>query len=201
MTNRLVDSATIAVWHVTRRRPVDDYWMPRGPSSPSTALRASSGWNRIAEAAGVNKERIYGHFGNKEQLFEAVLSAALTEAAELKPAAGLTDPAGYAAATFDFHRSNPDLIRLLMWESLQRQRISPEAAARRARFYTEDAQRLAPPGTDDETARFVLYSILALATWAQALPIASSMLFGGALDPQELRERVANAVAALVESR
>jgi AcrR family transcriptional regulator len=155
--------------------------------------------DRIAEAAGVNKERIYGHFGNKEQLFEAVLSAALTEAAELKPAAELTDPASYAAATFDFHRSNPDLIRLLMWESLQRQRISPEAAARRARFYSEDARRLAASGADDETARFVLYGILALATWAQALPIASSMVFGGAPDPQDLRERIANAVAALAE--
>jgi AcrR family transcriptional regulator len=157
--------------------------------------------DRIAGAAGVSKERIYGHFGNKEQLFEAVLSAALTEAAELKPGAGLTDPAGYAAATFDFHRSNPQLIRLLMWESLQRQRISPEAAARRARFYTEDAQRLAAPGTDGETARFVLYSILALATWSQALPIAGSMVFGGTPDPQELRERIAKAVTALVESR
>jgi AcrR family transcriptional regulator len=157
--------------------------------------------DRIAEAAGVNKERIYGHFGNKEQLFEAVLSASLTEAAELKPAAGLTDPASYAAATFDFHRSNPHLIRLLMWESLQRRRISPEAAARRARFYTEAAQRLAAPCTDDETARFVLYGILALATWAQALPVASSMVFGGAPDPQDLRERITNAVDALVESR
>jgi AcrR family transcriptional regulator len=157
--------------------------------------------DRIAKAAGVNKERIYGHFGNKEQLFEEVLSAALTEAAELKPAARLTDPASYATATFDFHRSNPDLIRLLMWESLQRQQISPEAAARRARFYTEAAQRLTTPGTDDETARFALYGILALATWVQGLPIASSMLFGGTPEPQDLRERIANAVAALAGAR
>jgi AcrR family transcriptional regulator len=157
--------------------------------------------DRIADAAGVNKERIYSYFGNKEQLFETVLSTALTEAAELKPAVGLTDPATYAAATYEFHRENPHLIRLLMWESLQRQQISPEAAARRARFYTEDAQRLAGPGVDDETARFALYGILALATWAQALPIASSMVFGGAPDPQDLRERIANAVAALVEPR
>ncbi|MGW7605241.1 TetR/AcrR family transcriptional regulator [Streptomyces antimycoticus] len=156
--------------------------------------------DRIAKAAGVNKERIYGHFGNKEQLFEAVLSAALAEAAELKPGAGLTDPVSYAAATFDFHRSNPQLIRLMMWESLQRQRLSPEAAARRARFYTEEAQRLAAPGTDSEDARFVLYGILALATWAQALPVASSMVFGGAPDPRGLRERIEKAVAALVES-
>ena len=88
-----------------------------------------------------------------------------------------------------------------MWESLQRQHISPEAAARRARLYTEAAQRLAAPGADDETARFMLYSILALATWAQALPIVGSMVFGGAPDPQDLRERVVNAIAALVEPR
>ncbi|MGV9599569.1 hypothetical protein ACWDR1_23185 [Streptosporangium sandarakinum] len=119
-----------------------------------------------------------------------MLSVALTEAAELKPAAGLTDTASYAAVTFDFHRSNPQLLRLLMWESLQRRRISPEAA-----------QRPAAPGNDDETARFVLYGILALATWAQALPVASSMVFEGAPDPQDLRERIANAVEALVGPR
>ncbi|SFF75407.1 transcriptional regulator, TetR family [Actinacidiphila alni] len=157
--------------------------------------------DRIAKAAGVSKERIYGHFGNKEQLFEAVLSAALAEAAELKPGADLTDPAAYAAATFDFHRANPQLIRLMMWESLQRQRLTPEAAAQRARFYTEEAQRLGAPGLDNENARFILYGILALATWVQALPIASSMVFGGAPDPEDLRERIEKAVTALAEPR
>ncbi|MFJ8749950.1 TetR/AcrR family transcriptional regulator [Streptomyces sp. NPDC102441] len=157
--------------------------------------------DRIARTAGVNKERIYGHFGSKEQLFEAVLSAALTEAAEFKPGAGLTDPASYAAATFDFHRSNPQLIRLMMWESLQRQRLSPEAAGRRARFYIEEAQRLAGPDMDSEDARFILYGILALATWAHALPVASSMVFGGTPDSQDLRERIEKAVTALTASR
>ncbi|GAA4556934.1 TetR/AcrR family transcriptional regulator [Pseudonocardia xishanensis] len=74
--------------------------------------------NRIAEQAGVNKERIYGIFGSKEALFDVVLGAAMDRhVAEL----GLPgeDVAGWVGEVHDFYRANPELLRLLMWEALQ----------------------------------------------------------------------------------
>ncbi|OLT35068.1 hypothetical protein BJF79_32455 [Actinomadura sp. CNU-125] len=73
--------------------------------------------DRIARRAGVNKERIYGYFGSKEKLFDAVMKDALDEFA------GLTalledDPAGYVGRVFDHYVRHPDLLRLLMWEAL-----------------------------------------------------------------------------------
>jgi AcrR family transcriptional regulator len=41
--------------------------------------------DRIAKSAGVNKERIYQYFGNKEQLFSRVLDAELGKLAAAVP--------------------------------------------------------------------------------------------------------------------
>lgn len=151
--------------------------------------------DRIAAAAGVNKERIYGHFGSKEDLFDLVLASTLIEAAEMKAVRDDLDPASYTAAAFDFHRANPELIRLLMWESLQRPRLDPDTAARRARLYTEHAARLGVPGGDPDDGRFDLLVALALATWAQALPTVTAMVMGGRPDVDELRRRLVQAAA------
>src|SRR5262245_6177023 len=72
--------------------------------------------DRIAANAGVNKERIYGYFGNKQKLFDAVVVRALDEVAEAVPLHPGDDPAEYVGRVYDFHRDNPVLVRLLLWE-------------------------------------------------------------------------------------
>ncbi|MER7773028.1 TetR family transcriptional regulator [Kitasatospora sp. NPDC096140] len=75
--------------------------------------------DRIAEAAGANKRLIYVYFGNKEQLFDAVIERALAMGAETVPfdADNLPD---YAGQIFDLFVANPDLARLLFWKQLER---------------------------------------------------------------------------------
>lgn len=75
-------------------------------------------YERIADHASANKERIYAYFGDKEQLFAAVLEDHMPAFAE---AHGMTDPLGIAdhiGELFDFHAQNPNLTRLLLWEAL-----------------------------------------------------------------------------------
>jgi AcrR family transcriptional regulator len=73
--------------------------------------------DRIAQRAGVNKERIYGYFGNKEKLFDAVIQQCLDEFAELTPSPG-DDPVEYVGHLFDYYQEHPNLLRLLTWEGL-----------------------------------------------------------------------------------
>ncbi|MEV6653751.1 TetR family transcriptional regulator [Streptomyces sp. NPDC051219] len=75
--------------------------------------------DRIAEAAQANKRLIYVYFGNKEQLFDAVLQRALEIGAETVPF-DPQDLPGYAGAVFDHLHAHPALMRLLLWKQLER---------------------------------------------------------------------------------
>lgn len=149
--------------------------------------------DRIARAAGVNKERIYGHFGSKEQLFEAVLADALNAAAADKPLQPGDSPGVYARRTFDFHRAHPTFLRLLQWEALGDPATPADSPERQAHYDRKiDAFRQA--GLSDTDARVALYATLALTTFGAALPQLTDLILGD-LDPQEQRE----AVVALVD--
>lgn len=127
---------------------------------------------RIAKRAGVNKERIYGHFGNKDALFEAVMVDALSEHTE-----GIGLPSGdiaeYAGRLYEYHRQNPQLLRLLMWESLHYGEESelPGREDRRAHYTTKvDAlAKVLGTGTDRRTAS-LLMAVIGLAAWPSMLP-------------------------------
>src|ERR1700746_916850 len=84
----------------------------RGPDGTTMA--------RIAERAGINKERLYKYFGDKRALFETVLADELDKlaaAVSLAPS-GLADIGEFAGRTFDYHADHPELARLLAWEGL-----------------------------------------------------------------------------------
>ncbi len=127
---------------------------------------------RIAKRAGVNKERIYGHFGNKEALFEAVMVDALAEHTN-----GIGLPSGdiaeYAGRLYEFHRKNPQLLRLLMWESLHYGEDAelPGRENRRA-LYTEKVGALAGLlGTRaDRRTTSLMMVLIGLAAWPSTLP-------------------------------
>src|SRR5205823_236945 len=84
----------------------------RGPAGTTMA--------RIAERAGINKERLYKYFGDKQALFETVLTDELQKlAASVLPLeAGFEDIGEFAGRSFDYHAANPQLARLLLWEAL-----------------------------------------------------------------------------------
>src|SRR3954447_7034246 len=74
---------------------------------------------RIARRAGVNKERLYAYFGDKDALFDEVLTEALEELSRAVAPDGLRfqDLGEFAGRTFDYYRQHPELARLLQWES------------------------------------------------------------------------------------
>ncbi|MEV0578112.1 TetR family transcriptional regulator [Streptomyces sp. NPDC050392] len=99
---------------------------------------------RVATRAGVNKERIYQYFGNKEKLFGAVLESELRKIAAAVPltADQGADLGDYAGRLFDYHRRHPHFVRLLAWEGLQ-SRGPVVAEAERTEHYIEKVAALA----------------------------------------------------------
>ncbi|WP_285567812.1 TetR family transcriptional regulator [Streptomyces sp. RTGN2] len=99
---------------------------------------------RVATRAGVNKERIYQYFGNKEKLFGAVLESELRKIAAAVPltAGQGADLGDYAGRLFDYHRRHPHFVRLLAWEGLQ-SRGPVVAEAERTEHYVEKVAALA----------------------------------------------------------
>ncbi len=84
--------------------------------------------DRIAAAAQANKNMIYIYFGSKDQLFDAVLSAAIGQLLDTVPI-DVGDLPGYAGALFDHADSHPQLTRLARWHGLERPAgLLPEAA-------------------------------------------------------------------------
>jgi AcrR family transcriptional regulator len=75
--------------------------------------------DRIGTAAQVNKALIYTYFGNKDQLFDAVMDTHVTRVLEQVPftPADLPD---YAGRLFDFLLANPHQLRLATWHRLER---------------------------------------------------------------------------------
>jgi AcrR family transcriptional regulator len=74
---------------------------------------------RIAERAGANQRMIYAYFGNKDGLFDAVLEHNVLLVQTAVPL-DVEDLPGYAVRVFDFYRANPHLVRLELWQTLER---------------------------------------------------------------------------------
>ncbi|MFD0902723.1 TetR/AcrR family transcriptional regulator [Actinomadura sediminis] len=161
--------------------------------------------DRIAARAGVNKERIYGHFGNKEKLFDAVIKDALDEFAAVNTVLE-DDPVAYVGEAFDRYREHPDLLRLLMWEALHhRSAALPDQswrAERCGRKVRSLAARLGEEPSPD-VGRAVL-SLLGLAMMPLAMPQLAELL-GAKMDTPEsvaaMREHVMGFARAALEGR
>src|SRR6185437_10600709 len=87
---------------------------------------------RIAERAGINKERLYKYFGDKQALFETVLTDELDKlAASVAPVpSGFEEIGEFAGRTFDYQAAHPQLVRLLLWEGRSGGVVGLRAAGR-----------------------------------------------------------------------
>jgi AcrR family transcriptional regulator len=84
--------------------------------------------DRVAERAGANKRLIYAYFGNKDDLFDAVLArtlGVLTEAVPFTP----EDLPGFAGALFDELVDQPKVLRLATWRDFERESASEHERA------------------------------------------------------------------------
>jgi AcrR family transcriptional regulator len=75
--------------------------------------------DRIADAAACNKALLYSYFGNKEQLFDAVFAALVARIVTEHPidAEHLDE---YAGELVDSYVERPELVRLALWDRLER---------------------------------------------------------------------------------
>src|SRR6201989_1179844 len=139
---------------------------------------------RIAERAGINKERLYKYFGDKQALFETVLIEEIGE---------------FAGRTFDYQAAHPQLVRLLLWEGLSGG-VADEA--NRTAHYKKKAQAYALAQRDgvldDELSpEHLVCMIIGLAAWWVSAPQVARMLTGADdSDPAEHARRRASVVTA-----
>ena len=162
----------------TRRRLKDAAtieFAERGPDGTTMA--------RIAERAGINKERLYKYFGDKQSLFETVLSDELEKlAVEVgRPAGGLENIGEFAGRTFDYHASHPQLVRLLLWEGLAGGAIADRDQRtthyqHKAKAYAR-AQHEGTVSTDFDPDHLV-FLVIALASSWFSVPQLALMLTG-----------------------
>jgi AcrR family transcriptional regulator len=75
--------------------------------------------DRIGVAAKANKALIYSYFGNKDQLFDAVMDTHVARVLDQVPFTPADLP-GYAGRLFDFLAANPHQLRLATWQRLER---------------------------------------------------------------------------------
>jgi AcrR family transcriptional regulator len=103
---------------------------PRGTATSRRILDAATGEfaergiagariDRIITAARTNKAQLYGYFGSKEGLFDAVIADCLGRSANDVPF-DANNLAGWAVALYDENLRRPDLVRLLAWARLER---------------------------------------------------------------------------------
>ncbi|MEH6372824.1 TetR family transcriptional regulator [Streptomyces sp. KLMMK] len=159
---------------------------------------------RIGTRAGVNKERIYQYFGNKQRLFGQVLETELERIATTIPltAEQAEDLGHYAGLLYDYHRARPQFIRLLHWEGLQDRGGPALKEPERTATYGSRVAALARTQRDgalDTGLRpeELFYAVLALAAWWFTVPQAVRMIFGGPSDPEAERASLIRLVRRL----
>lgn len=158
--------------------------------------------DRIADAAGVNKERIYQYYGKKDEFFGIVLErqlAAVMDAVSLT-GTGVEAVIGYAGRCFDYQVQHPELARLTFWEGLERS--EPTALVSRSAGAENKVARLraALPTITEEDARELLSTILTLCDGWQVLHTIDRV-YTGTIDRDAARNAARRtAVLQVIES-
>ncbi|MDA3649572.1 TetR/AcrR family transcriptional regulator [Saccharopolyspora indica] len=151
--------------------------------------------DRIADQAGVNKERLYKHFGSKDGLFDAVMAEVLDEFDETV-ALPARDVGDYVINLYDYHREHPQMLRLLLWEGLRGRGRPDRRHAEHYRKRMESLARLLGCEPGPEVARALL-TLCGVASWPHAVPQVAELLLGE--DDGALRGFLATFARAHVE--
>ncbi|GAA2852319.1 TetR family transcriptional regulator [Nonomuraea rubra] len=150
--------------------------------------------DRIAAAARANKQAIYLYFGGKEKLFGAVVRAKLDEICHTVT----LDPRILPEAVgqlYDWYHEHPELIRLLLWESLEAGG-QVEGEEERKESYRGHVDGLLDAGLPDRaTAQDWLFTVLGLVAWNFAVPQVRGLI----LDESDPGRAVARRREVVVE--
>lgn len=154
--------------------------------------------DRIARSAGVNKERIYQYFGNKQQLFGHVVEQELARVMAVASPDPLDCPdlGEYAGRLFDAHRANPTFLRLLRWEGLLTGDGPVASESERRTHYAEKVAavsraQLAGTVTGELAPQHLLYAAFAMAAWWFTAPGVVAMVMADLPDDSPAGRRAA----------
>lgn len=137
--------------------------------------------DRIAQRARVNKRMLYHYFGNKEDLFRAILRLKVADRAWIEQApADLGDLLAY---WFRLASDDVDWVRLIQWEALWNGAgtVIEEAERRQAieRGLTQLSERQAQGQlTTDVNLREMLLTMIAVTTFPIAFPQITRLVTG-----------------------
>jgi AcrR family transcriptional regulator len=154
--------------------------------------------DRIAKAAGCNKNLIYIYFDSKEGLFDETLRRRLRIVSEQNPLTP-ADLAEFAGRTFDFVMANPEVIRLTAWTKLDPDTPDPAAHGEGAGAKAAALRAAQQAGelTDAWDAEFLITFVMSLATaWVPAFPYGAP-----GLDHARIRAQIVRAVAAVLAAQ
>ena len=145
---------------------------------------AGTRMDAIGRDAGVNKERVYQYFGDKRGFYAAVLADRLDtlfDDADIEGSDvegnGVDAIGAYAGALFDRYLADPELPRLLAWESLELQ--DPVSVAHRVEICRARSVAISAvlPGTSLAESEQLLLSIVTLVTgWWTLASLVGVML-------------------------
>jgi AcrR family transcriptional regulator len=125
---------------------------------------------RIAASAKVNKQLIYAYFGDKDALFDTVLARRfedLTAAVPMHP----EDLPQWVVDQFDYIIANPDMMRLAIWQELERPEQVPCIIERDYQQYiarVANAQREGKVSTDFSALDIIVMLAGLAASWYSA---------------------------------
>lgn len=153
--------------------------------------------DRIAANAKANKRAIYDYFGDKNALFAAVLQRLMIDLAEAVPPDADADLGSYSATLYDYHRTHPEALRLLLWEALEfgAEQVPDEDA--RTEHYLDKLRATETTAPDAEDPRALLFFTLGLVGWSLAMPQLRRMVLGPDYTLDQLRTAVSSAVRTL----
>jgi AcrR family transcriptional regulator len=162
--------------------------------------------DRIAAQARANKESIYRYYGTKDELLRHVVDQYLTEKnARIDPTTTSVDD--YTAELFRSYIDEPEFLRLLMWEALERGGAADgEVTELREQHFAQklasvvDQQRAGTIDPDLDP-RHLLTVLLGMANYWRAMPQMVRAIFGGEPDEETLtrhQEFIAECVRRII---
>ena len=159
--------------------------------------------DRIAEAAGANKQLIYAYFGSKQQLFDAVVTGTVTRFLAEVPF-DVEELPEFAVGAYDFFTTNPEITRLGSWHTLELE-VSEhhvEVIERAVGEHTRALKRAQTEGIVDATlgAQELFALIVSIASaWAVATPEIAHLSRDDPRVRSRRRAAVREAVTRLVQ--
>jgi len=136
---------------------------------------------RISRSAGVNRERLYSYFGNKQALLERVLAERVATALDAAAVQGHgpTAAGAFAASYFDACRGSADLPRLVAWEGLELGHPVEVTDRRTSAALKVDELQVALPALPRERVQDLLLTVVTLCHGWFTTPNVALIIVGG----------------------